>query len=107
MGTPDDTSTTVDLPDDVTDRTLSTLADPARRTVVAELEAHGRATVDELAALLADRDGGERAAKIRLVHCHLPKLAEAGTVAYDRDEGEVRLASETSEFTAVLASGGD
>lgn len=77
---------------------LSVVSDPRRRSVLRYLSEYddGEAGVDELAARLrADRDrrggpAGTNGERITLEHVHLPKLAEAGVVTYDADEGTVR-----------------
>ena len=68
-----------------------------RRLTLEALESlSGRATVDELAAeLLATGhdavDGDAERIRIRLHHVDLPRLADAGRIAYDADRDRVRL----------------
>lgn len=50
-------------------------------------------TLDELADVVVDRDGGvddPSRARIRLHHCDLPKLAETGVIEYDPRSEAVR-----------------
>ena len=68
-----------------------------RRLTLEALESlSGRATVDELVAeLLATGhdavDGDAERIRIRLHHVDLPRLADAGRIAYDVDRRRVRL----------------
>jgi hypothetical protein len=75
------------------------LADTDRQYVLMELlETDGRVTVGILADQLAARrrnhaDELERdRAELRLVHDHLPRLADHGVIEYDRERGIVVLA---------------
>lgn len=66
-------------------RIFDVLAHPYRRTIIDELTDGDAATVDELAARIADRhrSASVRSARRALVHGHLPRLAAADVVAYD------------------------
>lgn len=84
----------------ITERTLADtaheiLADPTRRALLRVLTAdRGGMALTELVRRLAERPVGpadERALRLRLYHCHLPKLAAAGAVNHDWADGEVRL----------------
>lgn len=82
------------------DSVIDALANHRRRTVVRELLAHpaDAVEIDTLGALVAEREtsvegtGGAQRQNVvvSLVHVHLPKLADARIVAYDRDAGTVR-----------------
>jgi len=96
------------------DAALEALADSRRRSVVASLDgADGTIPLDVLTARVAagsddDRDG----IAIDLHHRHLPKLDDAGLVAYDaeerRVEGTVRVPVGVGAFVAALGrSGGE
>ena len=86
-----------------THEVFALLADTDRQYVLMELlETDGRATVGTLADQLAARrrnhadenhaDELERdRAKLRLVHNHLPRLADHGVIEYDRERGIVAL----------------
>lgn len=79
------------------------LAAPPRRRLLYYLITEDDSTVEELATVLsgwkatttgtmqtsADRSG----IRLRLVHNHLPRLAEAGLIDYDSDDASVQLAS--------------
>jgi hypothetical protein len=77
------------------------LASGHRRAVIAVLEDRGRVDELELATAVAarlegispDRIGPRERVRERtaLVHVHLPKLAAADVVAWDRTAGTVRL----------------
>lgn len=75
--------------DPVRDRRLVAVADPDRREVLAQVAEQGPTTVDALAERIADERTHERRARIRLAHCHLPKLADLGAVEYDHGSGRV------------------
>lgn len=96
-----------DLPDgEALDRAIGALADHGRRTVVEEVTANGPTTVDDLAEKIAGNDDRRtpRRAKIRLIHCDLPKLADAGVVTYDPDVGTVASGDDEAEVARLLGS---
>jgi len=65
------------------------LADVRRRRVLYALQANDAIGVDRLAETLVDAglaDSCDRAVA-SLVHTHLPKLADAGVIEYDRETG--------------------
>lgn len=82
-----------------TETLLQLLADPRRRTILHHLieSGDGAVAVEELTKTIAT-DGGNAAnshsrnarAGVELHHTHLPKLAEAGFIEYDRQTGTVR-----------------
>lgn len=75
----------------------SVLADGERRAVVTYLASNGgAATVSVLVRDLPGRQASEevdadRIRQLRLLHRHLPKMASAGVVEYDRDGQRVTL----------------
>lgn len=82
-------SLTPDAPALSADVALGLLHDSTRREVLRELIAAGNdaVSVDELAA----ETGSDRATtKVSLYHIHLPKLADAGVIDWDRDSGTVQ-----------------
>ncbi|NKE37342.1 hypothetical protein GWG54_16265 [Natronococcus sp. JC468] len=81
-----------------THEAFAVLSDSDRQHVLEELlETEGRTTVGVLADQLAARrknraDELDREhAEVRLVHNHLPRLADHGVIEYDRESGEVVL----------------
>ena len=81
-----------------THEVFALLADTDRQSVLMDLlETDGRSTVGALADQLAARrrnqaDELERdRAELRLVHNHLPRLADHGVIEYDRERGIVVL----------------
>lgn len=82
------------------DDCLDAMADSQRRRLLAAV-AHGEeVAVGELADHVADRASADRrAVRVSLVNVHLPKLADLGLVAYDRDAGSV---SPGVHFEAVV-----
>lgn len=81
------------------DRLYGALGNAERRLVVAYLEATDESvTLEELADAMAARtDGCQRESasdldsiKLRLHHCHLPKLGDAGLLSYDCADRTVR-----------------
>jgi nucleoside-diphosphate-sugar epimerase len=100
--------------DDVTERCEALARKPRRATIRALGEAGDPSTVDDLAAELADRledparGSSDRSRierlRIRLHHCHLPKLADAGLVTYNTHSKRVSL-TETGRQTEVVDDG--
>lgn len=73
-------------------RTAFELLSNDRRRLVARVLSNRRETLslEELATEIADSGetalpGGGADLRVELHHCHLPKLADAGLVRYDRD----------------------
>jgi len=100
-----------------TDR-LDYLTDARRRRVLAHLlDRSGWASERELAALLADGehspagDGETEAVHTALRHAHLPHLAAADLVEWDRSEGRVRAVADPAladpQFRALATADGD
>ncbi|USZ68675.1 hypothetical protein NGM10_02785 [Halorussus salilacus] len=94
------------------------LSNARRRGVLYAVGRDGRAAVDDLAERIAawQRDGGSveetggpSADEVRtsLVHVHLPKLADAGVVAYDRSTGIVRLTESATDLEPYLRRSDD
>lgn len=91
------------------DTTFSLLADGQRRRVLAYLsEMQGEtADVGDLAEHVAD-EVDRRRALTALYHVHLPKLADAGVVEYDRRSETVRYTGDPSvEATLDAVSDAD
>lgn len=84
------------------DELFTVLADWRRRIVVDHLTREGAASVESLAEQLASTDDSLALfeAKIALLHDQLPRLEEAGVVAFDREERHCEL-TETRR-TAIL-----
>lgn len=93
------------------DRTLETLRPARRRIVCSVLARQGDALdVDDLAALVAVRENDGRLVDVdesdwrpvatSLGHVHLPALADAGLVAYDRSSGTVEIAADAPQWRA-------
>jgi DNA-binding transcriptional ArsR family regulator len=76
------------------DESLRLLADHNRRAIIRELRRSSEEvrTFEELINRLHDdgQDTERAALAIKLRHTHLPKLAEAGLLEYDRRSGAVR-----------------
>jgi len=86
------------------------LADRRRRQLLAQLAQDGtgtQSTVDELARTLAEKQSKTEAThsvedvKILLHHNHLPKLADAGVVQYDPQDGIVVPTATVEPLAAV------
>jgi len=91
-----------DLPLLADDEFYRTLVARPRRRVLAYLLECERSTVAELADVICGCESsdpetvspdGHEQVRIALTHMHLPHLADAGLVTYDRETGRVALAS--------------
>lgn len=98
MSVDSDTDAAVELDDAHPDgdRALAVAHDalgrPARVVIIRALSQFGAAkTTDIAAALMADLDMSEEAARIGVHHKHLPRLEDLGIVDYARDEEVVAL----------------
>lgn len=84
------------------------LRDARRRGVLYTLKRNGRTSVEELAERIAawQSDEGDEtdpeSVEVSLVHAHLPKLADAGVVEYDREHGAVELAEDGDDLDPLL-----
>ena len=89
-------------------RTLELLSHAHRRGVLYALQRGGRTTVDQLADRIAawQRNDGASTARrdvqTMLVHSHLPKLAEANVVEYDRSGDIVAPGDEFDHLVDTL-----
>lgn len=91
-------------PDLEEDRLLDLLAERRRRQVLETLvDSSGQLSLDELARAVSDADGSdEHRTRIELHHTHLPKLAEAGVVSYDREALTAELETEPAQLAADI-----
>lgn len=79
------------------------LARGRRRRLLSALADRDRATVEELAAAIADGTDAEHTRLAgSLVHVHLPKLDDAGVVVYDADASVVEPTDEVERLLAVV-----
>lgn len=93
--------------------TLDALANPRRRDVLYHLSENDAATIDALAAEIAARETDVRpedvssddreATMVDLHHTHLPKLADAGLVEFDRRSGAVAFRDPPEMLDELLA----
>lgn len=101
------TSPTTDFDRSSTDL-LDALADERRRHALDYLSQYGVVTLDDLTSHLTNCENatGEdqrRQITISLVHNHLPRLKDAGIIAYDRTTKIVELLTAPTELTPYLA----
>ena len=81
------------------------LSNARRRGVLYAVSRDGSATVAELAERIATwQDGHHSPKEVRtsLVHAHLPKLADAGVVEYDHEQGVVEPTSGADDLEPYL-----
>lgn len=103
-----ETDASASAPSDRASSLFDALANGHRReTVRFLLGRSGAVDVSDIADHLSSSDGTaawEHRPNIEalLVHCHLPKLAESGLVAYDREGGTVRPAGPTAQARPLL-----
>lgn len=104
----------VEQRDESTPRTLEQdllfdlLQNSRRRAVLRMLDEHGESTLAELAELIAAEENevppseaeesARRSVYISLYQRHIPKLADHGVVAYDREESTVELLEPASQL---------
>jgi len=81
------------------DALFDALCERPRRVTLLALARHGERTVGELTARL---DGDPRTARLALVHAHLPRLADAGYVEWNRDADVVSPGRRLGEVEPVL-----
>ncbi|WP_224335752.1 DUF7344 domain-containing protein [Haloprofundus halobius] len=85
---------------------LDVLADERRRRILDTIErADARLPVEILANALAPDDSSDdeiKTVQVSLVHTHLPRLADAGLLTFDRDDRAVWPTSATSEALSVV-----
>lgn len=95
------------MPDDIppehvllrpgTDSVLEGLSDRRQRLILVLLKKGAVGTVADAAVRGRDNTG-----EIMLVHNHLPKLAKAGYVDWDRDTGEISKGPRFDEIEPLL-----
>ena len=107
---PSDEILTTNVREEGIDDALRVLADHERRYICYYLHREGSLAVDDLARFVAATmaDGRPDAddltsTAVSLRHVHLPTLADAGVVVYDREAGTARLA-EDAPFVRELLS---
>lgn len=83
------------------------MADPIRRALLTHLQETDVTTLDAAADELAAMDTLQREdlqrLKSALHHTHLPKMADAHVIDYDRDTGTIRTTSATDGAFQVMA----
>lgn len=94
------------------DRFYRAMAATQRRRLLYYLLETTESTVGELVSVLGgwevattgtmQRPADRTALRLRLVHVHLPRLADAGLVEYDPEEGSVRLEQLHPQVTALV-----
>lgn len=85
---------------------FSLLSSTRRRGVLYAVDRGDETAVEELADTIASWQGSDAEAssvRVSLVHTHLPKLADAGVVEYDRDRGTVELTRRAGDLEPYLA----
>lgn len=76
------------------DELFDALSAPRRRLVAEYVDENGRATLRELAEHVAERESPNRPSiesiELSLHHSHVPRLVDAGLLAYDGDRKQIR-----------------
>lgn len=83
------------------DRMFTVLSDHHRRLLLLTLRQAETVHETELTVRGAGDDAKERE-QIRLTHNHLPKLADAGYIEWDRETGEISTGPEFEEIEPLL-----
>jgi|GEM_PF-5156675 len=86
------------------DELFDALASPRRRHVAAYVDEHGRASLDDLAEHVAECESPDRpgfnSVKLALHHADIPRLVDAGLLAYGDDNHHVERGN---RLTAVAS----
>jgi len=86
------------------DELFDALASPRRRHVAAYVDEHGHATLDDLAEYVAECESPDRpgfnSVQLALHHADIPRLVDAGLLAYGDDNQHV----ERGDRLAAVAS---
>lgn len=83
-------------------QTLSILVDRSQEVAVAELAEEIAAREHEV-SIEENENGDTQRVHSMLYHKHLPKLADAGAISYDKDRGVVQALETDSRAQRVLA----
>lgn len=106
-------------PDHSLESLFELLSDERRRLVVSTVAEKGeRVSLSDLAETVAEAEAADASAVSKdhfevvhtlLYHSHLPKLADAGVLEFDREEGAVEPGPDLSSVAEVSAAlpGGD
>lgn len=90
-------------PEDPLNRLFAILSHPYRRRILLRVSECTTADKDEIAVeTIAPEDDNKSDFKSQLYHIHLPKLGEAGFIAWDREANAVRRGSNFDELAPVL-----
>lgn len=84
-------------------RVFDALADHHRRRILlAVAEGHDDLSTASLVERVVDESGDPKELRLKLYHCHLPKLTSAGYVEWNRDSGDLRPGRNFDEVDPVL-----
>lgn len=80
------------------------LADGDRRHIISSLlkSDDGIVTVDDLTQEIATQSDDREQVRLRLYHCHLPKLRDLGFLDYDWRSGDVVLTEGAKNLRAIF-----
>lgn len=84
------------------DRTFEVLRHAYRRRVLVSVREHNPVERGTFVEEIATEDDDTRTLETSLHHVHLPKLARAGYIEWDPDEGMVRRGPAFDEVAPVL-----
>jgi hypothetical protein len=106
-----DSALDLDASDTHTGAALELLASERRRIVIDHLRTEEETTVDELVTVVTEESDDGENVHVSLVHRHLPKLADADAISYDRtgDERQVTyegLPVDDAKIDELMTDGG-
>lgn len=81
---------------------LGLVDDPYRRSIVQTLAERGTLEGGELVDAVAPAQVSRDTARVRLYHCHLPKLDGADVIRWDRDRMRVRPGENFEEVAGLI-----
>lgn len=113
MGANPDTGVSpADTPDQSLPTVFAALSRPRRQTILEYVLEHGELTVADLADLVAEHENGRPLPEIheddvleiytRLWHVDIPKLQDAGLIAYDQERDLVSRTETTQPASSLV-----
>ena len=81
---------------------LQLLSDPDRRRLLLRIREHNPEDAEQMPRETTDSDAEFRRAFSQMYHLHLPMLAAADVIAWDRDQNVIRRGPDYDELRPLL-----